>query len=115
MTKSFSTNPNNDIFISPDGQLSISSDLSAVLQACQQAAQAQLGEMVLSIDQGVPNFQTIWRDAANVAQFEAYVRRALQSVTNVLEVSEFNSKVSDNKISYSATILTTFGRAQLNG
>lgn len=109
MTRTFSSDANNDLVILSDGNLSISSGLDAVLNAAQTAAQAQLGEMVLSIDTGVPNFQTVWSSATNVAQFEAYVRRAILSVDGVKEISEFSVDVRDNQIFYTANIVSTFG------
>lgn len=107
--RGFSIDKNNDIFIATNGRLAVVTDLESCLQACQTAAQAQLGEMVLSIDTGVPNFQTIWRDSRNVAQFEAYVRRAIMAVDNVLEITDFNVSVQDNVVKYEATISTIYG------
>lgn len=115
MTKGFSIDENNDIFIATDGRLSISVDLDATMEACQTAVQAQLGEMILAIDEGVPNFQTIWQGARNVAQFEAYVRRAIMSVDGVIEITEFNITVQENVAKYQATIRTVYGSGVLNG
>lgn len=115
MTKMFATNAQNDIYLLPDGNLAIVTDQDAVEQACRNYAQAQLGEMVLAIDQGVANFQTVWRDAANIAQFEAYVRRAIRSVPGVIEIEEFSASVQNNVVQYSATIKTIYGRSAING
>lgn len=115
MTRVFTVDENNDLLIASDGRLSISADLEAVLQACEQAAKAQLAEMVLAVDQGVPTFQTVWNGAPNVAQFEAYLRRQLQNVEGVREVSALEVSVSDNVLSYTATILTQFGQGAING
>lgn len=114
MSKCFSVDENMDLYIGKDGNLAISLNLFSVMQACQHAAQAQLGEMVLAIDQGVPNFQTIWQDTTNVAQFEAYVRSAILSVPGVTGIDEFTVVVADNILSYSATIVTIYGREVLN-
>lgn len=113
--KMLAVDDRNDIYIGLDGKLTINKDLEACMQACEHAAQAQLGEMILSLDQGIPNFQTIWRDSRNVAQFEAYLRRALLSVENVIEVKDLETIVRDNKLFYTATIATTFGLEVTNG
>lgn len=113
MAKSFSLNSNNDIFIGLDGLLSISNDLEAVLQDCATAAKAQLGEMILSIDQGVPNFQTIWQSAANVAQFEAFLRRTILRVSGVTEIKSLSVVVRDNTLFYTAEIVTIYGQGAL--
>lgn len=115
MTKTFSTDDNNDLFISPDGNLSISTGLQSVLFACQTAAQAQLGEMVLAINKGVPNFETIWRSSGNIAQFEAYLRTTLLGVDGVREVSELVTTIGNNAVAYRATIVTVYGTGQING
>jgi len=115
MTQTFSSDENNDLFIATDGNLSISDGLDAVLFACQTAAQAQLGEMVLAIDKGVPNFQTIWRSSGNLAQFEAYLRATLAAVDGVREITQLTTQIVDNSVSYQATIVTNFGAGQING
>lgn len=114
MTKTLGINESNDIFIGVDGKLSVLSDLDAVMQCCQTAAQAQLGEMVLAIDQGVPTDETVWTSSANVAQFEAYVRQAILTVAGVIQITDFSVIVQNNQVQYSATISTIFGNGALN-
>ena len=113
MAKAFSLNSNNDIFIGLDGVLNVSSDLDAVLQDCATAAKAQLGEMVFSIDQGVPNFQTVWESATNVAQFEAFLRRAILRVKGVTEIKSLSIVVQNNTLFYTAEIVTVYGQGAI--
>lgn len=115
MTRVFTVDANNDLILAGDGNLSISSDLEAVLQACEHAAKAQLTEMVLAVDQGVPNFQTLWNGAPNVLQFESYLRRQLLAVPGVLDVASLTSSVANNILSYTATIQTIYGEGAING
>ena len=115
MTRVFTVDKNNDLVLATDGNLSISSDLEAVMQACEHAAKAQLTEMVLSTDTGVPNFQTIWQGSPNLIQFEAGLRRQLLAVTGVIEVQELTTAVVDDVVRYSATIRTIYGEGALNG
>lgn len=106
---------NNDLYIGADGSLAMATALEAVLQAAQQAAQTQLGEMMFAVDQGVPNFGVVWNGAANVSQFDAYLRRAVLSVENVTGVRDLSITVAGNKLSYTATIETIYGPGVLNG
>lgn len=106
--KTLTTDNNNDIFVSR-GRLAVSEEFESVMQCCEHAVQAQLGEMVLAADRGVPNFQTIWSDSTNVAQFEAYLRRAIMSVENVTGIKSLTVKVQNNQAIYSAEIETSFG------
>lgn len=114
MTKMLAVNSNNDLYLDEQGNIAVNEDLMAVMQACEHAAKAQFREMVLNYDQGIANFQTIWRDAANVLQYEAYLRRALSSVQGVIEIKDLDIVVRENTVFYSATIKTIYGEAALN-
>jgi hypothetical protein len=111
----FAADGNNDLYIGADGRLAINDGLRAVMQAVQQAVQTQLGEMVLSVDQGVPNFQSIWNGAPNLSVFRAYLRATILAVENVTGIESLETTVANNKLTYSATITTTFGTGALNG
>jgi hypothetical protein len=115
MAKTLSVDNNNDIFIDNSGNLSISVDQDALLQACAQAAKTQLGEMVLATNQGVPNFQTIWAGSPNVVQYESALRNAITSVTGVIDILSLDISVSNNVLSYTATIQTIYGTGAING
>lgn len=108
-------NSKNDIFIGGDGNLAQATALDAVMQAAQQAAQTQLGEMIYAVDQGVPNFAAVWNGAANVAQFEAFLRRTLLAVDHVTGIDSLTITIADNKLSYVANIQTDYGPGALNG
>lgn len=110
-----STDQNNDIYIASDGNLATSTGLQACAAACEHAVKAQLGEMLLAINQGVPNYETVWSDAANVVQFEFFVRRAITGVEGVIEVSSFSVTVEDNAVKYEAEIVTIYGSGVING
>lgn len=109
-----SVDSNNDIYLGPDGSLARSSGLDAVMQAAQQAAQTQLGEMMYAVDQGVPNFGAVWNGAANISQFEAYLRQTLLAVDHVTGISDLAVTVQNNKLSYSVTIQTDYGPGVMN-
>jgi hypothetical protein len=113
--KTLAVDGNNDLYIGPSGALASASDLQAVLQVVQQAAQTQLGEMIYAVDQGIPNFTAVWGGAANLAQFEAYLRRAILAVDHVVGISDLTISVAANKLSYAITIQTDFGPGALNG
>jgi len=115
MTQTFTTNANNDIFINDQGNLDISTGLNGVLQACQTAAKAQLGEMIYATTSGVPNFQTLWNGSPNIQQWEAALTNVLESVTGVSNVLSLDVSVNNNAVSYTATILTMYGEGALNG
>lgn len=115
MTQVFAVDNNNDLFIQNNGQLAINRNLEAVLQACEHIAKAQLLEMVLNTERGVPNFETVWNGSPNIAQFEAYLRRNLLTVPDVIEIVSLDTTVQNNVLSYLAEIRTIYGTGVLNG
>lgn len=115
MSLTIAVDDNNDIYIGPSGSMQTATGLQATMQSAQQAAQAQFGEMMYAVDQGVPNFAVIWNGAPNVAQFEASLRRTLLAVKNVTGILDLTTTVSSNTLSYRVEIQTIFGPGVLNG
>lgn len=115
MSRTLAVDSNNDLYLGTDGALALVSDLQATLQAAQQAAQTMLGEMEYALDQGLPNFAVVWNGSPNVAQFDAYLRRALLAVAHVVGVRDLTITRGPNALSYEATIITDYGSGVLNG
>lgn len=115
MTQTLGIDKSNDLYLGPDGNIALLSGIDAVMNACQTAAQAQLGEMILALDKGVPNLQTIWQSSRNVAQFEAYLRATISSVDGVKKINELTVTLDADVIKYAAVIETVYGVGQLNG
>ena len=109
MVQTFNTNDSNDIFIGPDGRLSIATGLQGVLKACETASYAQLGEMVLATGLGVPNRETIWIGVPNYPLYELYLRNTLLSVAGVSSVKSLEISVRGDTLFYTATIITIYG------
>lgn len=115
MTRVLAVTAKNDLYIGPDGSLATATALEAVLQACQQAAQTQLGELIYATDQGVPNFAAVWGGSPKVAQFEAFLRRTLLAVPDVVGILALDTTVSQNRLSYRVEIQTIYGPGVING
>lgn len=115
MTRILAVDHNNDIFVGRDGRLAIYAGVPAIQQACEHAVKAQLGEMMFSVDRGIPNFDTVWLGAPNLGQFEAAVRQALREVSGVLAVTSFSAEAINGVLSYRVTISTDSGEALING
>lgn len=115
MTSTFGTNANNDIYIGPDGNLVVLTDLAAIEAACETATKAQLGEMVLEQARGIPNFDLIWVGTPDYVLWQSYIQRTLQSVDGVLEVTSLTLSIKEGVISYKAAISTQFGVGTVNG
>ena len=113
MTQTFTSDSTNDLTLGGNGNLSISTGLQGVLHACATAAKAQLGEMVLSTNKGVPNFQTVWSSRRNIAQFESYLRATLERVAGVKKVNELEVTTDGSVLRYGAQIETDYGTGAL--
>lgn len=115
MTRSLAVDENNDIYVGSDGSLAVASAREAVLHCCAQAAKTQLGEMIYAVDFGLPNFGAVWNGAPNVGLFEAYLRRNLQTVQDVISVDSVTIQATGGALVYSATIKTIYGPGAING
>lgn len=109
MTITIGVNENNDIFVNSDGNLDMQIDLPATLQACAQISKAQLGEIIYSAQQGIPNFETVWNGVPNMAQWEAALRNAILSIEGVVNILNLTTSLANNVLSYTAEILTIYG------
>lgn len=109
MTRTFTRNGNNDIYIANDGRLAISTGLEAVKEACETASYALLAEMIYSQNRGLPYFQTIWTGAPNVAIFRRYLINTLLAIDGVTDVQSVTAQVQNNTLKYTAEIVTIYG------
>lgn len=115
MTSTFGTNSQNDIYLGPDGNLVVLGGLPAIIAACETASKAQLGEMILSVNAGIPNFQTIWIGSPKLATYESYLRRTLSGISGVNRVAQLTLSHAADVLSYQAQIETDFGSGIVNG
>jgi ribosomal protein S11 len=115
MSLTLAVDNKNDLFVNTSGNLATAADIQACMQAAQQAAQTQLGEMQYFVDRGIPNFDVVWNGHPSVAQFNAALRRELMKVTDVVDVPELSTSLAGGKVVYSVTIRTTFGLVAIDG
>ena len=115
MSKNFSINDVNDIYLDKNGNLAISIGLVAVIETCKQYMQTVLGELTLNTDKGIPYFQSVFTGVPNIQQFVAAGRAALLTVSGVTQVISFDVSINDKTLSYTATIQTIYGQGVVNG
>lgn len=108
--RTFAKNENRDLYLDKFGNIAISTELQACIEACESAVSTMLGEQIYQDNQGIPAFELIWNGVPNYKQAELAIRNTLESVENVIEVTNFDFNVAESNIfRYNATIKTTFG------
>lgn len=90
-------------------------DLDAVMQTCEQVMKQQLGELQYDQTKGIEYFNNVFLGDSNLQLFEAQARTQLLRVTGVTSISSFTYSQTDNALSYTATINTTYGSGTING
>jgi hypothetical protein len=104
----------NDIYLDVNGNISLSYDLEAVVQACAQASKTLLGEEVFNTLIGIPYFTAVFAGVINIEQFAAALRRAWIAVNGVTEVLSLDINTNNKVLTYQAVINTIYGIGTLN-
>lgn len=115
MTRILATDQNNDIYVGADGHLAVKTGIDAVMQACEHACLAQLGEMVYAVDRGMPTMAALWSGQPKIGLYEAAIRSQLLAVKDVVRVLDLSVGVSGDAFFYHAKIETIYGTGELNG
>lgn len=115
MAKTLAVDKNNDIYLDANNNIAIATELTAVLQACEQAAKTYLGEMVLSTDKGIPYYEVVFVGVTNIQQFKSSLRQAFLEVTGVTQVKSISITQADDLLTYTATIETIYGVGTIPG
>lgn len=115
MTQTLAVNDDNDLFLNPNGDISVYTGLNATLQACEQAVKTISGEMVLDNQAGVPYFEAAFDGSPNLAIFSAGVKTAILGVDGVNQILNLDINIEGDSIVWEATILTIYGEGQING
>lgn len=126
MTQTIAANVNNnipgvapgDIYLDEQGNIAVVYNQEAVLQACAQAAQTVLGEMIYNTTTGIPFFEAVWIGVPNIQQYAASLRSAFLNVGGgglVTEVVSLITSQNGDVLYYSAIIRTIYGTGTLTG
>lgn len=105
----------HDLYLDSSGNIAIITGLPAVEQCCETASLLQLGEAVLETGLGIPNFEAIWIGSPNYSLWQSYLITALQGVIGVNEVVSVTYSAESNVLSYTATIASQYGQAEIIG
>lgn len=113
MTTTFLESPLNDFSIDSQGRLAIVTGADAVRSDARSAVQAQRGEMVLALLDGLPTQEVAW-DGWRPGQFEAAVRQEIMKVPGVRSVSQVTVSRAGSTLRYDAVIESIYGTVVVN-
>ncbi len=113
--KTISTTVDNDIFMGDDGRLSVATGLEAAGKTAKHYAATSRAEMIHAFDDGIPFFQTVFARDVSLAQFEAALRRRLLNSPGVVGIEALETFQDGDVLRYTATIVTDYGQASING
>lgn len=125
-TLTISSNVNNnisgvtpfDIYLGENRNLSLSYDQQSLLEACAQAANTRLGEMIYNTGEGIPFLETVWIANPNIQQYTSALRSAFLAVGGgglVTEVISIIASQEGDILNYSAIIRTIYGSGSVIG
>lgn len=113
--RSLASSSSNDLVLGSNGRISAVTDIDAIEVVARSYMQARRGEMIHAMQQGIPFDLVAFGASPNLAQFEAYARIRLGSITGVREVVSFDAKLDGDVLTYTATLRTDYGETNING
>lgn len=113
--KTMSINENNDIYLTPSGNISIKTDIEALGDILVNKTQTNRGELQFDEEKGIDFLNTIFNSPAEIEFFESELINQIEDTDNVQNVYNFESETKNGIYSYKADIITDFGNITLNG
>lgn len=113
--KTMSINENNDIYLTPSGNISIKTDIEALGDILVNKTQTNRGELQFDEEKGIDFLNTIFNSPAEIEFFESELINQIEDTDNVQNVYNFESETKSGIYSYKADIITDFGNITLNG
>jgi hypothetical protein len=106
---------NNDLVLNSSNSLTMLSGIDAVAAACNTATYTQLGECVLQVGQGLPNFSVLWSGTPDYALWQSYLEATLLNVEGVTGVQSIRLSQIGGVLNYVAEIQTQYGSTTVQG
>jgi hypothetical protein len=115
MTQTFGlSSSTNDLYLNSANNLQVDTGLQALIDICLNVTKALLGEMVLTVNNGLPYFQVVFVGSPNIAVFQAYLVNALNGIDGVNLVQNVSMSLNGNVLSFTATIETIYGTTTIS-
>lgn len=106
---------NNDIFLTPQGDIALGSGKEAVANVCRNALLTIQGELKYNTSQGVPYWNILKSGKADLDALRFYIIKTVQNMKGVKSIKSLNFNTNTDEISYTLIINTDEGEAVING
>lgn len=113
--KTIAINENNDIYLTPSGNLAIKQDLAAMGDIFVNKAQTVRGELQFDSEKGIDFYNTIFNSPTEIELFQADLTEQLEDTEETDRVYSYKGSVNDGVYSYKAEVITSYGNLILNG
>ena len=113
--KTIAINNNNDIYLTPSGNLAVKEDIEAMGDILVNKSQTVRGELQFDTEEGIDFMNTIFKSPSEPELFQAELIEQLENTDGVRNVYSYTSSVDNNVYSYTADIITDYGNITLNG
>lgn len=113
--KTVAINENNDIYLTPSGNLALKRDLEAMGDIFINKSQTVRGELQFNTEKGIDFLNTIFNSPSEPELFQAQLIEQIEDTDETQNVYSYTSNLKDGIYSYTADITTSYGNISLNG
>ncbi len=106
---------NNDLYLTPQGDLGIKQDLEAMGDIYINKAQTRKGELIYDEEKGIDFFNTIFGEPCYSDLFQNQLISELEDTAETQNVSGYTQKTNNGIYSYTVNCQTSYGEITVNG
>ena len=108
-------NSSNDIYLDPNGNIALKTDLEAMGDIYVNKAQTNKGELIYNAEKGIDYFNTIFGEPCYPDIFQNELISELENTAETIKITGFNQEISNGIYSYTVNCQTSYGDINLNG
>ena len=113
--KTIAINENNDIYLTPSGNLALKQDLEAMGDIFVNKSQTVRGELQFDTTKGIDFYNTIFNSPSEPELFQSELTEQLENTAETDRIYSYSSSINDGVYLYTADIITSYGNITLNG